>query len=331
MVPAIESELIGDGSDRNTWGPTQWKELIRNIRQRWQRKYKWTPESGGQDDAAELLGDILYDYLPDGFAALVFETLPGRFVIAQTRFLRAAACEHEWTRTLNQHMIVLAFPPKDHSVEEPQYHLKRDLLRYYESEEPIDDLTCDSCKIPHQSGKSWTRIERWGDVIVFRIQRYGISEDGIQVKRSSALRLDDELTLSGSEFILVAIVEHSGNTPSSGHYQTIVRADSGWQRRNDSIVTEIPHSQMPAYNKRDIYLVVYAQKHVVQARLGLAEHQSAQATTQRQVAKFPGTNDDMRAETHSASSASDGSIRRPQVTSQSSTKQSSADKAQVWA
>ena len=83
-LPAIETSLIGARGVGGSW----WQALITAVRKRWHQKYAWTPESSGQDDAAELLGDILFD------------ELPGNFAIVDTRHTRAAVCGHKWASQL---------------------------------------------------------------------------------------------------------------------------------------------------------------------------------------------------------------------------------------
>ena len=87
-LPAIETSLIGARGVGGSWKCIDWQLLITAVRKRWHRKYAWTPESSGQDDAAELLGDILFD------------ELPGNFAIVDTRHTRAAVCGHKWASQL---------------------------------------------------------------------------------------------------------------------------------------------------------------------------------------------------------------------------------------
>lgn len=63
-------------------------------------------------------------------------------------------------------------------------------------------------------------------------------------------------------------MEHRGNTAHSGHYQTIVLAKTGWQRRNDAMLEEqCAHDHAPRLNESDIYLLVYAREDIVQEQL----------------------------------------------------------------
>ena len=53
LIPAIDQVLA---LRRRTW-----KETVLAVRGKWDKKYGYTEEFGGQDDPAELLADILWD------------------------------------------------------------------------------------------------------------------------------------------------------------------------------------------------------------------------------------------------------------------------------
>ena len=61
-IPAIAQGMGIQPSDETNWNEQRWQDVILNTRSKWQGKYQWTQESHGQDDVAELVGDILYDF-----------------------------------------------------------------------------------------------------------------------------------------------------------------------------------------------------------------------------------------------------------------------------
>ena len=74
-------------------------------------------------------------------------------------------------------------------------------------------------------------------------------------------RSDDVITpemhhiLGNTDYYLVAVVEHAGSTCKSGHYQTVVRTDRGWERRSDSSMqASSSDAGPPALIEKDIYI-----------------------------------------------------------------------------
>ena len=134
------------------------------------------------------------------------------------------------------------------------------------SKEEILEVMCGVCMRLASSAQSWYRFEFSSDVVIFRINRYDIVA-GQNRKRRDVLIPEMQLNLSQVEYELVAVVEHAGSTVNSGHYQAIVRTDSGWERRNDGILQSTSSEAAPLQlNGQDIYLVVYAKSIVVVAK-----------------------------------------------------------------
>ena len=214
---SIAEELGILDANAVSFSEAQWKAVIIAVRTRWGGKYAWTPESHGQDDVAELLGDILY------------RRHPGNFAVTGLRLLSACGCQHSWERRMPEMMAVLNLPPRDafEGCRPDCGHSITALLEHRAIVEEIDDLHCDVCQLGGQHGESSYGFEFDSEVVIFRINRYEVV-DGIETKRRDVLQPEMRLPLHQIEYDLVAVVEHSGDNVRSGHYQAIVRADSGW-------------------------------------------------------------------------------------------------------
>ena len=85
-IPAVEQELISEHAKGDGWTESSWKSLIKSVRgEKFDNKYKWTAASNGQDDAAELAADILWNHR---------ET--GNFLVSRASMLYACWCQHSW-------------------------------------------------------------------------------------------------------------------------------------------------------------------------------------------------------------------------------------------
>ena len=96
-IPSLEDgllDIIGiplQGFDNNIW-----LYLVSRIRERWNGRYQWTLEYRGQADAADLIGDILFD------------KLPGEFAIDEVSEFEGSICQHKWTsRSMQTSMCLL--------------------------------------------------------------------------------------------------------------------------------------------------------------------------------------------------------------------------------
>ena len=99
-IPAIVEELGLQEDELREWSEEQWKQVIVDVRTRWNGKYRWTSQSHGQDDVAELLGDI------------IFPKLPGNFQVTGVRQMNAYVCGHSWETRTAEMMAVLSLPPR---------------------------------------------------------------------------------------------------------------------------------------------------------------------------------------------------------------------------
>ena len=99
-LPSIQTALFPQYQQPSQWNNQLWQVLIKRIRYFWNFKYQWTPESRGQDDAAELLGDILWNMRP------------GNFGIISSRYMHTLTCNHHWQIRALQMMAVLSLPPR---------------------------------------------------------------------------------------------------------------------------------------------------------------------------------------------------------------------------
>ena len=146
-------------------------------------KYKWTDESHGQNDTAELLGDILWNLRP------------GNFEFTAIKAMHMPACDHQWESRTKQMMVVLVLPPRPqilidcesdskseddhiHFLQEPSHFAIQALLDYYEAEETIGLVRCSVCDVVNAHAQAKPRFEFTSDIIIFRINRYEVIDGG---------------------------------------------------------------------------------------------------------------------------------------------------------
>ena len=148
VFPAIGQALR---LEQNSWG-----DVIRLARSLDNNKNAYAQQHGGQHDAAELLGDCLWH---DGTV--------GIDIIRRTT---AVDCNHEWTTSVRNMMLVLELPLDDYG---PRCHSMEELLQYTFEDYAVSDLECPVCGMKDQQGWVHREFETpLPGVIALRINRY---------------------------------------------------------------------------------------------------------------------------------------------------------------
>ena len=114
----------------------------------------------------------------------------------------------------------------------------KDLLEHRAKIEDIEILACDVCQSGAQEAQTSYRLCTDREIVMFRINRYTMGPNFIEEKRRDVIQPELRLLLGQVAYDLVAVVEHSGATVRSGHYQSVIRSDQGWERRNDGELSE---------------------------------------------------------------------------------------------
>lgn len=258
-IPAIHAAALADRVGRLPWNEALWKEVITRIRTRWNRKYQWTAANQGRDDAAELLSDLLWQQQPGNFAAV------------GVRKFCVFGCRHEYSQRLDEPMAVLQLPPvtSSSSVHEMhQQHTIRSLLQHHGQAEDIDIVECQECQREgkpkrNDRGRSARSYEFHNDIIIFRINRPPGQGGALSMRKDPVV---PEMVLEFADvfYDLVAVVEHDGDTVNDGHYEAVIRSENGWQRRSDCTLKRV--DDVPVLRYPNIYVVVYAKRHLVLIR-----------------------------------------------------------------
>ena len=175
-VPAIEQELISEDAKGDRWTESSWKNIVKSVRgEKFGNKYKWTAASNGQDDAAELVADILWNH-----------RATGNFMVSRTSMLYACSCRHSWRGRVDPGiMTVLDLPPivtTPNGVKQWQTFTVKELLDFNQDEKIVEDLECGVCHRRNAHAKSSAFFYITSDVALFRINRYE-SVNGVQRKR----------------------------------------------------------------------------------------------------------------------------------------------------
>ena len=212
-----------------------WKDYINFVRSNWNQKYEFAPGHNGQHDAAELLGDILYDHR-------------FRFGVELCVCRQIFHCNHYRERSEHLSMIVLSLP-----IETGNFSIRRLRDDYFTPAE-VNDLRCEECGMSEVSGICTQIYKRsLSGKLVFRINRYTP-----QGRRSDPVTLDETLTFeNGDEYILEAILQHEGESIHGGHYIMFLRTNGAWERRDDGKQTVFVSAKLPPYSPENVYVVVY--------------------------------------------------------------------------
>ena len=211
-----------------------WKQVIKMVRRtKWDGKYGYDNQYRGQHDAAELLGDILWE-VPD--CKLLFK-----------KSITYLGCHHfvEVDRELS--MIALTLPPdeKSSSISE--------LFDAFTGVQQLSDCLC-SCGVSNQQAESTMLLQGvQPNFCAFQVLRF--FQDG--GKRKNDVYVDPVLNLGGFEYRLSAVIEHVGASEHGGHYIVYCHTSSGWQCRNDASCTCAGQADIPPCNAANVYVAIY--------------------------------------------------------------------------
>ena len=222
-----------------------WNDYIHHVRTSWDGKYSYGQGHFGQHDAAELLGEILHE---DAFRSGVRLRLCR--VIDECR----DSCRGKrFEGPENLAMIVLPFP-----AIRGRYTVSS-LLDDFLSPELLNELKCEHCGVVDGHGfKQYIFDKSLSGKIVFRVNRYGRGRDDRPERRSDPIELEEKIVFdNGDEYFLEAILQHEGDSASSGHYIVFLRLGGIWQCRNDNRKDEFYGARLPPYSPENVYLVVY--------------------------------------------------------------------------
>ena len=212
-----------------------WEEAIKTIRAKWENKYSYTEEHGGQHDAAELLADILY------------EAEDYRFLVKRKTYI--GRCDHTWTTQVRLPMLVLSIPEVDLHVSTNVSEMIADYTRTFTQ----TMLECQVCGMREQEGEVKLHFDGAApETFVVRVNRY-TSED----RRNDSVIPDPNLTLWETAYSLRAVLLHQGSNADSGHYIMYIRNSQGWEKRDDAECVACGEDEIPPCNTRDVYVLVY--------------------------------------------------------------------------
>ena len=128
------------------------------------------------------------------------------------------------------------------------------LLKHFAAEEPIPDkYNCEVCQADTQHSKV-SHITKLSKYLIVTLQRYN-SVDGSKDNRMVTFPLN--LTVGQTHFQVYGVVQHIGDSFSSGHYKSVVRFGSDWFLCNDAIVTPIQPHLLPSLAHENAYLLFF--------------------------------------------------------------------------
>ena len=213
-----------------------WKETVLAVRGKWDKKYGYTDEFGGQGDPAELLGEIQWD------------DPAWRWLC--TRRTTFHQCKHSTETPHEWPMLVLSLPEEEGTVD------VSDLINRYLEPELLRDLKHDDalCGVCDQEGEATLSFEGvQPDTCVLRINRY---TQGLQ-RRGDQVHPDPRLELGGNVYSLCAVIEHKGKSTNSGHYIMYLRTPKGWEKRDDESCIAVGMDEVPPCTPGDVHVLVY--------------------------------------------------------------------------
>ena len=213
-----------------------WKEFIVFVRRVWEEgKYAFAPEHDGQDDAAELLGDILHGT----------ESWYGVEISVTTQLY---GCNHNWERVHRLPMIVLQFRQQRGCFQ------LQELVNDYVTPVEVAERRCEECGCDDMTGLlTHCYRKSLSGKMVFRINRYHVAS-----RRSDPVILNESIFFhNGDMYDLQAIVQHEGESAHCGHYIMFLRTSRSWECRNDGTVVEHDSAKLPPYSPENVYIVVY--------------------------------------------------------------------------
>ena len=207
-----------------------WQQVIIEARSLWNERYS-ADDGNGQHDAADLLGDILWE---DAFAG-----------VRVRRHTSTRGCQHQWTTEVSYKILPLELPQRLRA------HTTRSLFALHAQAFIAKDLQCATCHTRDQIGNVQLQIvDPMPEILVLRVNRY--TEAG--ARRHDAVKPDLVFACNGSAYTLVAVISHIGENPHSGHYTTALATAAGWESRDDGV--KRTSARMPC-DPTHVYVLVY--------------------------------------------------------------------------
>ena len=164
-----------------------WKETITEVRARWVQKYEYTLEFQGQHDAAELLGDILWE--------------APAYRWSEKKTTTFYECRHSTEMEHLLSMVALSLPEEEVSTS-VSVLVDRYLERQALNDLKHDDILCGVCNQEGETTSSFQGVQP--DACVLRINRYTARME----RREDKVYPDPILKLGGSAYSLRAVILH---------------------------------------------------------------------------------------------------------------------------
>ena len=128
------------------------------------------------------------------------------------------------------------------------------LLKGFEAEEQIPEkYQCEICELDTAHTKT-SRLSKLSKYLVITLQRYN-SVDGSKDNRLVTFPL--EIVVTSKRFQLYGVVQHIGDSFSTGHYMSVVRFGSDWFLCNDALVTGLTAEQASVRVQENAYLLFF--------------------------------------------------------------------------
>jgi len=209
------------------------------LRTNYLRKFM-TVSMSDQEDPAEVLGNIL-DAYELGIETPTFhvETVPSpEGVVKLEDIPDQVSTLDELADCMQTHSIVtLPIPKKGATFQ--------DCWKAFESSENDDPIHYLEDDTAYQS-PSYTQTFTLQDTPTFLfVQFLRFSRQNPKITHS--LNLKKTLQLNGTTYEVTGAIIHEGDTPTSGHYTSVVKTDRGWQHFDDTTITEVKPVDIPKY------------------------------------------------------------------------------------
>ena len=143
-----------------------------------------------------------------------------------------------------------------------------------EPEENVEK-NCDACGVNNSLHIKQLQIGKLPTNVVIVLKRYCSVDNGLSSRKDSAkTKINSNISLASlvdesieeRDFELVAVVDHSGDSPTGGHYTTIAkRTQDGMTKwlKFDDAVAEIVDIDNELHNSSNCYILIYSAKKVV--------------------------------------------------------------------